>query len=120
MQDGSENVHGQGKTSGYFVTTPGVMSTFAIICFGGAFLLAIAAVRHQCADFIPHHGNSMGGEIFDLFLWTMASLLVAAGSFAYIDWYFSALVFVGAFVLSFFIRYCVDSWERHRDEKRVR
>ena len=96
------------------------MSAFVIICFGGAFLLALAAVRHQCADFIPYHGNTMGGEIVDLFLWAMVSLLAAAGSFAYLDWYFSALVFIAAFVLSFFIRYGVDNWERRLDEKRNR
>lgn len=100
--------------------TPSDMSVFDLICFGGAFLLAIAAIRHQCVDFVPHYGNTMSGEILDLFLWAMASLLAAAGSIAYLDWYLSALVFIAAFVLSFFIRYGVDNWERRLDEKRVR
>jgi len=96
------------------------MSAFALICFSGAFVLAVLAIRHQCKDFIPHHGNSMGGEILDLFLWAMASLFVAVGSFAFLQWYLSALVFLVGFALSFLIRYGVDSWERRLDEKRLR
>ena len=116
---------GQGMDSQYpcakvpLHTISGVQS-FMIICFGGAFLLAVIAVRHQCADFIPHHGNSMGGEILDLLLWVLASLLAAAGCCAFIQWYFAALVFIGLLAFSFLVRYRIDSWERRRDEKRVR
>jgi len=83
-------------------------------------LLAVVAVRHQCVDFVPHHGNSIGGEILDLLLWALASLLAAAGSAVFIPWYLAALVFIGAFALSFLVRYRIDSWERRRDEKRIR
>ena len=100
--------------------TLSVMSLFAAISFAVAFMLAIFAIRHQRVDFVPHHGNSMGGEILDLFLWVLVSVFAGAGSLAYIDWYFSALVFVVLFVLSFYIRYCVESWERRLDEKRIR
>lgn len=96
------------------------MNTFAIICFVGAFLLAIAAIRHQRVDFIPFHGNSMGGEIIDLFIWAFASLLAAAGSAFCIHWGFSLIVFLAGFALSFFIRYCVDNWARRQYERRVR
>ena len=99
--------------------TISVMNAFAIFCFSAAFLLAIAAIRYQRVDFTPFHGNSMGGEIVELFIWTLASLLAAAGSALCIPWYFSPLVFVAGFVLSFFIRYCVDNWARRVDEKRV-
>lgn len=102
------------------MSTISVMNAYAIICFSGAFLLAVAAIRHQRVDFIPFHGNSMGGEIVELFLWALASLLAAAGSAFCIPWFLSPLIFIAGVVLSFIIRYCVDNWSRHLEESQPR
>lgn len=93
------------------------MHNFAIICFSGAFLLAAFAVLHQRHDFIPQHGNTMGGEIVETVVWFIVSMLGTAGSLAFVHWYFSIFLFVTVFVLSFLLRNLVEWWMRRQDEK---
>jgi len=92
------------------------MNAFASICFGGALVLAIVAIKHQRANFVPRHGASTGGDIVNQLLWVLVSLLVAAGSFGCISAYVAAFVSVTCFMLSFLIRYFVESWERSMDQ----
>lgn len=104
---------------GYCLPTMSDMSAFALTCFIGALAIAILAIWHQRTDFIPNHGNSMGAAIVGLFMWMLASLLVAAGSLAYIGWYYAPGIFAGAIVLSLLIRNGVERWQRHLDQKRA-
>lgn len=98
------------------VTLINVMATFGIICLGGAFLIALVAVRHQRGNFVPRHGSSTGSDIVNLLIWVLVSLLITAASCAFIPWYFTPIVFAICFAFSFLIRLCVDSWTRHLDK----
>jgi len=84
------------------------MHPFAILCFAGASVLAVGAVRYQRRYFVPGHGGSMGTEIVNLLIWGLVSLLAAAGSMAFIPWYLCVLVLMANLALSFVIRYCIN------------
>jgi len=95
------------------------MGAFASICFAGAFVLAMVAIKHQCDNFIPRHGSSMGTDIVNQLIWVLFSLLTAVGSSSHLPWLFSAFVFVVGLALSVLIRQGIDRWKRHLDEKRM-
>lgn len=84
------------------------MHILAIICFAGAFIAAVFAVIFQRRDMVPEYGSTMGGEMMTAGIWSLASLLCALGSLAFVAWYFSILVFAGVFALSFAIRMLVE------------
>lgn len=84
------------------------MHIFAVICFAGAFLAAVFAVVYQRSDMTPNHASTMGGQMTAGAIWSLVSLLCAAGSLAFVRWYFSVIIFVAVYALSFLARVLVD------------
>ena len=80
------------------------MRIFAIVCFAGAFLAVVFAIVYQRNDITPQRGSTMGGQMTAAAIWSLASLLCAAGSLAFVRWYFSIIIFVTVYVLSFLVR----------------
>jgi hypothetical protein len=83
------------------------MHVLAIGCFTGAFLVAAFALIYQRRDIVAGHGGTMGGEMTAGLMWVIASFLSAIGSYTFIPWYFSILVFFAVLAFSFLIRMAV-------------
>lgn len=80
------------------------MLIFATLCFSVAFLAIVLAVIYQWRDSVPHYGNTMGGEMTTGLIWTVASLLCALGSLAYLHWLLAIAVFFSTLAVSFMLR----------------
>lgn len=89
------------------------MPTYAIICFGIAFLVALVAIAYQRADIRADYGSTMGGEMTTGGFWGIASLCCAGGSLAFVPWFVSPLVFVVVYGSSFVIRKIVERTTNH-------
>jgi hypothetical protein len=84
------------------------MNILALICFVVALSAAVVAVVLQRRDIVPGYGTTMGGQMLSSSIWSLASLLAAISSLALVRWYFSVLVFIGVFALSFAVRALVE------------
>jgi hypothetical protein len=84
------------------------MHILAIVCFAGALTTAIFAVVIQRCDMTRDRGSTMGGQMTTGAIWSLTSLFCAVGSLVFVRWYFSILVYVGVFILSFLIRILIE------------